>query len=489
VSKSVVPAPPPMLKSRFSGIFLLRILQVIHQFPPYSSQGSEVYCYNLSRQLSATEDVRVFHLANGKRRWFRRLHRETYGGLPIYHSVDGAEYSRLAAWPNSFLRDQFQSVLEEFAPQIVHFHNFLSLADDLVSMARASGAGVVYTLHDFGLICPNGLLLRSDGKLCSKEDGDFFQDCCPALIRTSGQDRRAAPLAARLPSLARWRLYGQQYPSPALRRLLLAAIGGAERWLGKTNRVDGALKRDFFWTHTRRIFHDADLFLAPSQFLLRRYVSCGIPENKIVHVKNGMRRHPPIPRKKTAGQIRFGYIGAIHVHKGVELLLEAFRGLEDRATLSICGSAFGSPVSKSYWQRIRERQPPSVIFRGTYENEDIGGILEGLDVIVVPSLWYENAPLTIQEAFMFGVPVITADKGGMAELVRDGINGLQFRLGNAADLREKMRYIIDHPEVLDQLRRGIPEVTNIEQHAAELRVHYDELLQARRPEFQLSGQC
>jgi Glycosyltransferase Family 4 len=168
----------------------LRILQVIHQFPPYSSQGSEVYCYNLSRQLCETDDVRVFHLANVKCRWPRRLSLENQDGLPIYHCVDGAEYSRLAAWPNTFLRAQFQSVLDEFAPEIVHFHNFLSLGDDLVTMARAGGARVAYTLHDYGLICPNKLLLRTDSKLCSKEDGNFFQDCCPRFIRTSGQNLR-----------------------------------------------------------------------------------------------------------------------------------------------------------------------------------------------------------------------------------------------------------------------------------------------------------
>src|SRR5262249_53577795 len=157
---------------------------------------------------SLTEDVRIFHVANGERRWLRRLDRETHGGLQIYHCVDGAEYSRLAIWPNSFLRERFQFVLAEFRPQIVHFHTFLSLGDDLVSMARVSGARVVYTRHDFGLTGPNPLLLRDDRKLCPKEDGGFFQDCCPTLIRASRRHRGAAPLFARVPSLARWRLYG-----------------------------------------------------------------------------------------------------------------------------------------------------------------------------------------------------------------------------------------------------------------------------------------
>jgi glycosyltransferase involved in cell wall biosynthesis len=458
----------------------LRILQVIHQFPPYSSQGSEVYCYNLARQLSETDDVRIFHIANTERRWPCRLVRETHDGLTIYHCVDGGEYSRLAAWRNSFLREKFQYVLDQFAPQIVHFHNFLSLGDDLVSMARAYGARVVYTLHDFGLICPNRLLLRTDRKLCGKANGDFFQDCCPALIRTAGQNLRTTPWFHWMPSLAQWRLYCEQYPRPTIRALLLEAITLTERYLGNPNHRDVAVKRDFFWRHTRRIFHDVDLFLAPSDFLLERYVSCGLPAHKVVYSRYGMRRYPKVSRTKLVRPIRFGYIGALHPQKGIELLLEAFQGIADRATLWVWGSVFGSPVSQSYSSRIQDGQPVSVTFRGGYDNDQIGAVLADLDVIVVPSLWYENSPLTIQEAFICGVPVITADKGGMAELVRDRVNGLHFRLGDAADLREKMLYVVDHPNILDDLRRGIPEISDLEDHTVEMRMRYEHLLNVRK---------
>jgi glycosyltransferase involved in cell wall biosynthesis len=456
----------------------MRILQVIHQFPPYSSQGSEVYCYNLSRQLAITDDVRVFHVANGKRRWFpRRLDRESHGGLQIYHSVDGSEYSRVAAWPNSCLRGHFQQALAEFRPQIVHFHNFLSLGDDLVSISRASGARVVYTLHDYGLICPNTLLLREDRKLCLKNDSEFFQDCCPTLIRTSRWHQVTAPWLSRVPSLARWRLYSEQHPNRTLRFFLLTGVQLAEWFLGHPSMTHAAIKRDFFQTHTRRIFRDVDLFLAPSEFLLRRYISCGMPPHKIVHSKYGMYVYPRKVRKDTSLPVRFGYIGALHAHKGVDLLLEAFNGLERRATLSIYGSVFSSPVSQNYWQRVQAGQSSSIAFRGPYKNQNVGAILSEIDVIIVPSVWYENSPLTIQEAFMAGVPVITADQGGMAEAVRNGVDGLHFRLADAADLREKMCRLIDHPELVDQLRRGIPGVTSIEPHAAEFRVRYSELLQ------------
>src|SRR5439155_4415196 len=90
----------------------LRILQVIHQFPPHSSQGSEGYCYNLARTLNETEDVGVFHVSAAPRAWRRRLHRATFAGLRTYHCIDGGDFTLLADWPNEFLRRAFRATLD-----------------------------------------------------------------------------------------------------------------------------------------------------------------------------------------------------------------------------------------------------------------------------------------------------------------------------------------------------------------------------------------
>jgi len=466
----------------------VRILQVIQQFPPYSFQGSEVYCSNLSRQLAQTDDVRVFHMSNVPRDWWRRMRRETIRGLATYHCIDGAKYARLADWPNHFLRRSFRAVLDDFRPEIVHFHNYLSLGDDLVSLARASAAAVAYTLHDYGLICPNTLLLRDDGALCAKQDADFFKDCCPVLIRANGRQRDPSWLT-RFPSLARWQLYARQNPNPVLRALLLAATDRAARWLGNPRRARLDDKRDFFLTHTRRICRDVDLFLAPSEFLLRRYVSCGLAREKVVLLRSGMRHFPAVHREKRRGSVRFGYIGALHPQKGIDLLLEAFRHVGHDASLHVFGSVFHSPISRSFWRRVRDRTMPNVFFHGAYDNDRVGEVLADLDVVVVPSLWYENSPLTIQEAFIAGVPVITANAGGMAELVRDDVDGLRFRRGDVEDLRAKLQRVAADPEILERLRRGIPAVPTIEKHAAQLVDRYRSLLRSPAPSLQpMSGQ-
>lgn len=435
----------------------LRVLQVIHQFPPHSSQGSEVYCDNLAREMAAGAEVAVFHVSDPGPGWRRELRRERRHGLSIYHCVDRGHYARLAERDNAFLRRCVVEAVAEFRPAVVHFHNYLSLGDPLVSLARAGGAKVVYTLHDYGLICPRVLLQRDDGALCDKMRPDFFQDCCPQPIRRL--DRFAGDALARLPSLERWQLFARGRGW----RSIESALAAARRRWGAPPEGDLAGKRDFFFAQTRRIFADTDLFLAPSRFLLERFVSCGLPADKIVFSPYGMRHFSARRTPRGEGPVRFGYIGALHPQKGIGLLVEAFRGL-GHARLDVHGSTFGSPISNGFAAELRRAAGPEVFFHGGYDNERVGDVLAAIDVLVVPSVWYENAPLTIREAFIAGVPVLTADRGGMAELAGSG-GGLLFRLGDARDLRAKMQAIVERPALLDELRGGIPPVQTIEEDA------------------------
>ena len=459
----------------------MRILQVNHQFPPFSSQGSEVYCRHHSLALAAAGDeVAVFHISNTTPARPRRLERGCDQGLLTFHCIDGGEYGRQADWRNPFLAESFDAVLREFRPQIVHFHNYLVLGDDLVGRAARSPAAVVYTLHDYGLICPNHLLLRHDGTLCGKADPNFFEACCPQALRVSGG--RQPLVASRVPSLARWRQFAESYPHRRRRALLRAGVGMAERVLGHPLQTDIAAKRAFYFASTRRIFDAVDLFIAPCNDLRNRFVNCGLPAQRVVHLRYGMAHFPRSPQRPAPDQrLRFGYIGAFHAHKGIAVLLEAFQGLGDRAALHLHGSSFGSPVSEAHFKRLTADPGSGVVVHGRYDNARIGELLAGLDAIVVPSVWYENSPLTIQEAQIAGVPVITGNDGGMAELVRDGIDGRLFRIGDPLDLRRVLLEVINNPEQLHRFRHQAPEVPTIEDQSLQIRDHYCRLMDQGMP--------
>lgn len=450
----------------------MRILQVIHQFPPFSSQGSEMHCLQLSQALLCHGDaVAVFHISNTVPRRPLRLERSTQGAIELFHCIDGREYSRVADWPNAFLQESFRRTLAAFAPEVVHFHNYLSLGDDLVGMARAAGAAVVYTIHDYGLICPNNLLMRQDGSLCGKSSPDFFQDCCPLNIRVSGGG--VPPVRSRLPPLFRWRQFATNQRRKVPRAVLKGMVALGEMVLGAPETTAVEVKKAFFLGATRRILEQTQIFIAPSAYLRERFLGCGLDPDRIVHERYGLLHFPRHSHRPSPdGKLRLGYIGAFHAHKGLQVLLEAFKGLASRASLHIYGSSFGSPVSEAHFRRTTADPDGGFVVHGRYDNARLGEILAGLDAIVVPSVWFENSPLTIQEAQIAGLPVITSNEGGMAELVRDGVDGLHFKLGDSADLHRVLLRVIENPAMLHILRRNAPSVPTIEEQAVRIRGHY-----------------
>ena len=162
--------------------------------------------------------------------------------------------------------------------------------------------------------------------------------------------------------------------------------------------------------------------------------------------------------------------------KGVHLLVEAFQALPQAELRIYGGEAAYAPYPDE--KRFRSQLANSARIRcmGRYEQHELGRILAEVDVVVVPSIWYENAPLVIREAFLAHTPVITADFGGMREWVADGVNGLLFEPRNIDDLRQKMMRFITEPDLVARLSRAFPAVRSIRADAALLEQHYRRLL-------------
>jgi glycosyltransferase involved in cell wall biosynthesis len=152
----------------------------------------------------------------------------------------------------------------------------------------------------------------------------------------------------------------------------------------------------------------------------------------------------------------------------VHTLFEAVRQLPG-AALEV--RAYGD-VSRfpGYTRLLRHmaRQDSRLSLMGVYDRTEVSRILQGLDVVVVPSVWYENSPNTILEAFSHRTPVVASDLGGMAELVEDGVNGLRFAPGDASSLAAKLRQLIDQPGLLAQLQEGIGPVKSVAEEMTEL---------------------
>jgi glycosyltransferase involved in cell wall biosynthesis len=197
--------------------------------------------------------------------------------------------------------------------------------------------------------------------------------------------------------------------------------------------------------------------IAPVEFLAARFAPF-VDTSRVVVSNLGIDLAPfrqPLP-PRTDGALRIGFIGQLVRHKGVHLLVQAFRALASHGR-SVELHLFGHPdADPAYTRRLRELagDDPRIHFRGRFENDRVNQVLGSLDVTVTPSLWYENSPLVVLESRAAGVPVVTADAGGMAELVEDGVTGLHFKIGDAADLAAVLQRIVDQPQLLERLKRG-----------------------------------
>ena len=220
------------------------------------------------------------------------------------------------------------------------------------------------------------------------------------------------------------------------------------------------------------LLNTVDAVISPSHFLKDMIEAQGGAPRRFVHMRQGLDLHDwadagPAPGN---GRLRIGYIGQIAQHKGVDTLVEAFCSLQPadrRPQLELYGDADQFP---RFANRLRKRvaRRADVLFAGRFEHSQIRRVHAGIDVLVVPSRWYENSPNVILEAFATGTPVVVSALGGMAELVTDGVNGFHFEAGNAKALARVLQRFVDQPDLAARLGRGMPPVKTVQSEIGEL---------------------
>jgi GT2 family glycosyltransferase len=235
----------------------------------------------------------------------------------------------------------------------------------------------------------------------------------------------------------------------------------------------------------RNVWSRIDHFFAPSQCMLERFVAAGIPRDRISrsdygfdHTRFEVKGAAP---RKGVRPLKIGFLGSLMVSKGPHVLLEAFRRLPaGAASLDLFGSHCGYHGDTSYEKQIEPLlATPGVSFRGPLPYRDVPAALSSIDVLAVPSIWQENSPLVIREAFLAGIPVVASAIGGIPEAVTDGTNGLLFSPGDSADLARALMRLLDEPGLIDRLRSGFPPVRTIEDDVSVARQAYETHIRKR----------
>lgn len=231
----------------------------------------------------------------------------------------------------------------------------------------------------------------------------------------------------------------------------------------------------------RTTLNRACVIISPSQFLRSVYIEEGVQPERIIFSRQGRDfpdLTPELLAKTPSDALRVGYIGQLSPVKGVHVLFEAVRRLSD-ARLVV--RAYGNPAQFPHYMKQLRRLAhgePRIEFAGVRSPREMTQVWREIDVLVVPSVWYENSPNVILEAFAHRTPVIASNLGGMAELVQHEKNGLLFTPGNAADLARQLSRVIAHPDLLNRLRAGIEPIKSVKEEMDELEAIYRRVLEA-----------
>ncbi|GJM22358.1 MAG: glycosyl transferase family 1 [Planctomycetota bacterium] len=432
----------------------MKIAFVVHQYPPRFSTGTEIYAHRLAVELrERSHDVRVFTHEPDPRRLvaFRQID-DQVDGVPVSRLTffDGmAPNHALNDYYNVFLGKVFGEWLDEFQPNRVHVFHLMGLGLSLIEECKLRGIPVYVQMMDYWFLCPTVQLLRHDGALCDGPETNACIEC----------------LAPHNYGYAGLRIFAQRD------RFVEAAAPDTQ--MIDVNHAQLGLRRTALHGRSafiRAVLDKADGLIAPSRFIERFFRDRGYADANIRHLPYGVN----LPQGSIApmpvngpGTITFGFFGSVNAQKGLEVLVSAFRDCKsDRLRLVVRGNMTHFP---KYARRVRSfaEMDARISFRGPFGHDGLAEALSSIDVLVVPSVWYENTPFVVLEAFSAGRPVIASDLGGLSELVRDGVNGRTFRAGDPGALLEVLKDFDRDPELLQRLAGGIERVRTLGENAEE----------------------
>lgn len=300
----------------------------------------------------------------------------------VFLEVAHSERARLA----------FAAHLQSHRPDVVHVHNFFPLlTTSIYDACRSAGVPVVQTLHNFRIACANAILQRR-GQLCDKcVEGSAY-----------------------------WAVVHRCYRNSALASFAVAHMIEHNR-------------RRQTWTQ------GVDCFVALSQTARSIYIRAGVPADRIV-LKPNFAPDPGAPD----GRTRRGalYVGRLSPEKGVEELIEAWRGIS--YPLRIAGDG---PLM----EMLRSNTPPGVTLLGRLENENVRRELADAAFLLMPSRSPESFPVVLAEAFAAGLPAIVSNLGAPGEIVTDGVTGLLIPPGNPRAIAETSQRLIADPNLRGRL--------------------------------------
>ena len=320
------------------------------------------------------------------------------------HNEDVAHLSHLRLarallWNDRTYKD-LQSLIQRERTQLAHFHNvFPLLSPSVYYAAKAERLPVVQTLHNYRLLCPNGIFFR-DGHVCEACVGRHIP--WPAVAHACYRQSRVASAG-------------------------VVTMLGLHRMLRT-------------WATT------VNVFIALTQFARNKFIEGGLAADKIMLKPNFVKTNGDYSRPRDDYAL---FVGRLSTDKGIETMLQAWRSLAGTVALKIVGDGPLLPFLAEFTKHVQ-----GITYMGRQSSHQVHELMERAACVVVPSEWYETFGRVIVEAFANGTPVIASRIGALAELVEHEQTGLHFEPGNHHDLIAKVTWAFAHRDKLAAMGRS-----------------------------------
>jgi glycosyltransferase involved in cell wall biosynthesis len=452
----------------------MKILYTTHQFLPEYSAGTEILTYSTAKEISRRgHEICIFtgYPVKGTIEASHAFDCYEYDGMTVdrfFHSKTSSIRPRNpveAEYNNLFFADFFRRRIQELKPDLVHFYHLQRLSASAIAVCREMGIPCLYTATDFWLVCPTNQLFLPNHSLCSGPEKGMVN--CVRHLAAISQGKRIRSILDLLPN---WliavfiRCFRNTVFRPEKRfvPLVLALAARPANMAMRMNQIN--------------------IVLVATRFMGEVLCRHGLEARRIRHVPFGI-DHTHIGSVSTKGaetHLRIGFIGTLYHHKGAHVLLEAVRLLPTDMPLKV--KIYGE--LKQFPEYTRTLQSVAgnddrIEFCGTFSNQEIGVIFRGLDVLVIPSLWYENSPLVLSFAQAARVPVVATDSEGISEVIADGENGFLFKRGDAKGLADIITMLCNDRSVIKRLSDHARPPNSISLYVDELERIYDEVINCR----------
>lgn len=408
----------------------MRILYVVHQYPPEFLGGTELYTQTIARAMHLRgHETAVFTRANDDPQGIRS---EIDGGVTIFRSSIGTiDPSRrfMLSFGNATLRQHFIQSIDQFQPQQIHIQHLMGLPLDLLDLILERKIPFLITLWDYWWICANAQLLTNYNETICHGPRVYWNCTRCAIARTgSASSWIAAPIM--LPLLAR-------------RNQLL------QRWLQNAAQI-----------------------IAPTPFVRDWHLQHGLSATKLQVLPPGV---DSLGTSKVSVQVkpdhplRFLFVGGIAKQKGIHIIIQAFQKLRGDVELWIAGDLSAFP---EYARQLQSLAGKNVRFLGRVDHSQLGDVFAQSDLTLIPSLWYETFCFVAYESFSAGNPVIASDIGVLPDAVQHDVNGYLVATGDIDAWSIALQQVIDTPSLIQKWRKAIQPPLTVTEHISQLATLY-----------------